>query len=177
MKRKTYLMTTTILAFMVAGIYCQSTVFSQSNKSNLPQSKLGVKGEMGFVITTIDANSPLGQAGLKPGDIITGLNGQVTSIEKFQQDIATSSPGTAFDVTYLRFNFVTSKLEEQKTRVKTIPFATETRKKPRIIPAMSEKGFSFQGCSGGCCNTCEYLVPGDQECILVTYLLENHPVE
>ena len=163
MKRRTYFITATVLALVIVGFCWQATTFSQSNKSNLPQSKLGVKGEMGFVITIIDNDSPLRQAGLKPGDIITGLNEQVTSIEKFQQDVAASAPGTEFDITYLRFNSTTGKLEEQKTKVKTISFVSQTQRTARTIPARAEKVFPLQGCEG-CCDRCQGFLPGEQQC-------------
>lgn len=162
MQKRLYIIAAMTLAFIVIGNGWQTIIFSQSSKSNLPQSKLGVKGEMGFVITVIDNDSPLGQAGLKLGDIITGLNEQVTSIEKFQKDIATSAPGTTFEITYLRFNSTTSKFEEQEVTVKTIPFVSQTV--PKIVPAVSQKLSSTEDECFGCCDNCRGLLPGQQEC-------------
>ena len=159
--KKTLIALSVLLAFLV-GVsltFVGTTAFSQQNGSPLPKSKLGVEGEMGFIISIIDPGSPLQQAGLEPGDIITGLNGQVTSIEKFQSDIATSAPGTAFEIRYLRFNSTSGKLEENTVAVKTVSFPSQP-----MIKKISFSSIKLE-CPDSCCADCDGLVPYEQTCI------------
>lgn len=126
MKRTIIIIVATALVAITASIFwLGNTTFSQT--TDLPKSKLALKGKMGFVIESIDAGSPLIQAGLRPGDIIMGLNGQLESAEQFQSTIFRSEPGTILDVWYVRFNPTTGKLDEQRTKVKTIPFTSQAQ--------------------------------------------------
>jgi len=74
---------------------------------------------MAFVIMDIMPGSAAEQAGLRPGDIVTALDGQISSIQDFQGKIGNSEPGTSFSVTYRRFNKSTGKMEERKATLQT----------------------------------------------------------
>lgn len=63
-----------------------------------PQTKLPVDCKPGK-----DAASPASRAGLKPGDVITAINGkQVDSVESFLAILRPLSPGDTVTVSYLR---------------------------------------------------------------------------
>ena len=160
MKRLVLIIGTVVsLIATVAFLWDGRTAFSQQARNGVPQSKLGLKGEMGFIIRVIDPGSPLEQAGLKIGDIIVGLNGQVTGIEKFQRDIAASEPGTAFEVSYLRFDPATGRLDERTVTVRTIPFSARAEiDKVSFLRVRQE-------CPSSCCANCGGLLPGEQSCI------------
>ncbi len=113
----------TLLAF--GGITLVPRASSQSTTSESPKSRLGVKGVMGFIITSVDPDSTVENAGLKSGDIVLDIGGdQISGIEQFQKKIWTSTPGTVLEITYLRFNSSTGQADQRKTSVKTIPFTT-----------------------------------------------------
>lgn len=153
MKRKFFIFAAMLLVvFTTVLIRSESVIHSQSQ--DLPKSTLAFKGKMGFVVTSINENSPLIQAGLKPGDIIWGLDEQVRSIEQFQEKIQKSEPGTSFDVTYYRFNPTTGKLDEYNTTVKTIPFNDSVKAVSKKISFTNTENRSTQNCPSGCCERC-----------------------
>lgn len=84
-----------------------------------PRSIIGVSGVMAFVIMDIMPGSAAEQAGLRPGDIVTAMEGQINSIQDFQGKIVNSEPGTSFTITYRRFNRSTGEMEERKATVQT----------------------------------------------------------
>jgi S1-C subfamily serine protease len=84
-----------------------------------PKSIIGASGMMAFVIMEILPGSAAEQAGLRPGDMVTALDGQINSIQDFQGKIAKSEPGTSFSVTYRRFNQSTGAMEERKATIQT----------------------------------------------------------
>jgi S1-C subfamily serine protease len=92
-----------------------------------PRSIIGAKGVMAFVVKTIEPGSAAEEAGLKAGDLVTGLDEQVNSIEEFQKRIWQSEPGTSFQVTYLRFNSATGELQEHGTTIRTRAFSTSAK--------------------------------------------------
>lgn len=132
-----------------------------------PKSRLGVQGEMGFIITAVQPGSTAEQAGLKPGDIITStsLNGQVTSGEQFQKDIATSAAGTTIQITYLRFNSVTGNFEERTATVRTMPIPSQSQSSASSVPAKLGRSLSaspLQNNCYWCCESCNGLLPYEQ---------------
>ena len=136
MKRLTLTFVATLAALtVVGGLLLASKVSSQTVQLNPPKSRLGIYGVMGFVIVQIDPGSTVEQAGLKPGDIITALNDQITSIQEFQSTIASSAPGTSFDIEYLRFNPATGQAEQHKATIKTMPFTSGEKPGPRNLRA------------------------------------------
>lgn len=128
---------------------------------NSPQSRLGIYGVMGFVIVEVDPESAAGQAGLRPGDIVTHLNGQVTGIQEFQNAIWSSKPGTTLSIKYLRFDPATGKFEERETTVKTMPFTSRVQGVQSTVQVASiNLELPTQGtCPLGCCATCEGFSP------------------
>lgn len=125
MKRLIFIRSALIPAFAIISIFMLiPTVSSQSTYKR--QSRLGIQGIPGYMITVVAPGTTTEQAGLKPGDIITStsLNGQFTSIEQFQKDVAMSVPGTTIEVTYLRFNPAKSSFDEHTATVKTMPFTS-----------------------------------------------------
>ena len=64
---------------------------------------LGLDQTQGILISNVIDGSPADGAGLKEGDVILELNGDpVQNIEIFSTRIASTSPGTDVDLTYLR---------------------------------------------------------------------------
>ncbi|MDA3869830.1 MAG: trypsin-like peptidase domain-containing protein [Gammaproteobacteria bacterium] len=66
-------------------------------------AKLELEGITGILVTDVDARGPGDKAGLKPGDIITHINGQnMESAQDILNIVATGQPGDVFQVTGLR---------------------------------------------------------------------------
>ena len=62
-----------------------------------------VKSTEGAVVTQVEPDSPGAKAGLKVGDIITGLNGKpVSGAGELQVEVVESRPGTTLDLEALR---------------------------------------------------------------------------
>lgn len=101
---------------------------TQNQRQEAPtvfKSRIGIQGVPGFVVTSVSPGDPAEQSGLKPGDIVTLLNGQqFTDIESFQKTILGSEPGTSFELTYLRYNAATGKYDEHKTMSVTKPLSS-----------------------------------------------------
>ena len=65
--------------------------------------KLGLKESQGVLVTSIAPNSPAARAGLRPGDVITGFEGQpVTDSNTLRNRIASTLPGTPVKLDILR---------------------------------------------------------------------------
>jgi membrane-associated protease RseP (regulator of RpoE activity) len=159
MKRSTFTFAATLAALIVVGaLLLTSKASSQAVQGTNPQSRLGIYGVMGFVIVRVDSGSTSEQAGLKPGDIVTDLNGQLTSIQEFQNAIWSSPPGTALNITYLRFNQATGKAEEHKVTVKTMRFMSRIQSIQRTVP-VSTAPVPPADCPFGCCAVCKGLAP------------------
>ncbi|MEN8166218.1 MAG: trypsin-like peptidase domain-containing protein [Pseudomonadota bacterium] len=70
----------------------------------------GLHGVEGILVTGVMENGPASEAGLRPGDVITEINGNVTkNSHELMQMIANEAPGSAFQVSGWRgstsFNF------------------------------------------------------------------------
>ena len=66
-------------------------------------SKLGLKNVTGILVTDVDTQGPGDKAGLKPGDIITHMNGQmIESAQDILNIVADGQPGDTIEVTGLR---------------------------------------------------------------------------
>ncbi|MCK5001720.1 MAG: trypsin-like peptidase domain-containing protein [Gammaproteobacteria bacterium] len=66
-------------------------------------NKLGLKKITGILVTEVDALGPGDKAGLKPGDIITHMNGQIIeSAQDILNIVANGLPGDTIEVTGLR---------------------------------------------------------------------------
>jgi S1-C subfamily serine protease len=64
-----------------------------------------VENYQGVLLNSMDRDGPAMQAGLKPGDIITRLNGvDVNSQSAFEEELSYRYPGDKVTVTYLRDN-------------------------------------------------------------------------
>ncbi|MCU1265666.1 MAG: Serine protease HhoB [Acidobacteria bacterium] len=87
-----------------------------------PKSIIGASGVMAFVIMEIRPGSAAEQAGLRPADLVTALDGQINSIQDFQGKVTNSEPGTSFSITYRRFNPSSGAMEEHKGTVQTKAF-------------------------------------------------------
>lgn len=65
--------------------------------------QLGVDAENGAVVLDVDATGPAGQAGVRPGDVITGLNGEpVRSVEDVLALVRQTAPGDEIPLTVSR---------------------------------------------------------------------------
>lgn len=167
MRKMTLARVFTALVLVAAGTIVTLKVFSQNVKP--PQSRLGIYGVMGFVVAEVDPNSTAAQAGLKAGDIVTGLNGQVTGIREFQSAIWSSPPGTSFDIEYLRFNPVSGKIEENKVTVKTMAFAARAQFDVAHVGVSAiDASYRPVDCPLGCCDTCQGLSP-NKYCVRRSY--------
>jgi membrane-associated protease RseP (regulator of RpoE activity) len=156
------------MVLVAVGMLVSRKVFPQTDqKVNPPQSRLGIYGVMGFVITEVDPNSTAAQAGLKPGDIVTGLNGQLTGIREFQGAIWSSPPETTLSIEYLRLNPATGKTEENKVTVKTMAF-TANAQSNHVRVSTTKASHGLVACPEGCCESCQGSVP-EKYCILRQY--------
>jgi serine protease Do len=62
-----------------------------------------VNNASGAVVTQVEPDSPAGKAGLKVGDVITGLNGQeVTDAGQLQVEVGQKQPGTTIHLNVMR---------------------------------------------------------------------------
>lgn len=176
MKRFTLTLSAILVAFALSALLHSSKVSSQSlPNGKAPQSRLGIYGVMGFIISQVDPGSTAEQAGLRPGDIVTNVNGQVTDIQEFQNVIGTSAPGTTLNIEYLRFNPATRKAEEHKASVKTMPFRSLSRYSESSLPITKASQFSSNtkpaselDCPYGCCWACLGFSP-NKYCVIVDY--------
>jgi membrane-associated protease RseP (regulator of RpoE activity) len=165
MKKSTIVFTMSIAIVVIISIFIQvPQVFSQYPEK--PKSRLGVKGEMGFIIAAIEPGSAIEQAGLKPGDIITNtsLSGQITSAEQLQKDVATSVPGAPIEITYRRFNPVTRSFDERTVTVRIMPFPDQSQSKVKVTPANitnNHRGDFAQTSCSWCCSICIGYLPGE----------------
>jgi len=126
MKPRKLLLLSPIVVAVAAGtvvfVLTPTMAMQQSQGTIYPKSIIGAIGVMAFVVKTVEPGSAAEQAGLKAGDLVTDLDEQVNSIEEFQKRIWQSKPGTAFRITYLRFNSATGQLEEHHTTIRTKAF-------------------------------------------------------
>jgi serine protease Do len=76
--------------------------YANAKKYNLDTR---VENYQGVLLNSIDREGPAIQAGLKPGDIITRINGlTVNSQSRFEEEVSYRYPGDKISVTYLRDN-------------------------------------------------------------------------
>ena len=129
--RKLFLFATITFALGIATltfIFTPTKAMQQSQETDAkPRSIIGAKGVMAFVVKTVEPGSAAEEAGLKAGDLVTGMDEQINSIEEFQRRIWQSEPGTSFRVTYLRFNSATGELQEHGTTIRTRAFGTSAK--------------------------------------------------
>ncbi len=89
----------------------------QTLTGDLSQS-LGMNQAQGVLVNSVESNGPAEHAGIKPGDVITALNGQlVDDPNSFRNSIANLAPGTDVTLTIWRDGKeqqVHAKLEELK---------------------------------------------------------------
>jgi serine protease Do len=66
-------------------------------------SNLGLQEARGVVVNAVGANSPAARAGIRPGDVIVGFNGEpVTDGNTLRNRVASSAPNTQVNVAILR---------------------------------------------------------------------------
>ena len=66
-------------------------------------NKLGLQNISGILVTDVDQQGPGDKAGLKPGDIITHINGQgIASAQDILNVVAAGQPGDTFEIAGLR---------------------------------------------------------------------------
>lgn len=62
-----------------------------------------LKSNKGALVTDVNPDSPASKAGLKDGDVVTGLNGRpITDSNSFKNQVSTFAPGTKVDLEVLR---------------------------------------------------------------------------
>ncbi len=95
---------------------------------------LGVKEARGALVSDLQAGSPAGAAGLKSGDVITGVNGDaIEGPRELARKIASFGPGKQIDVTYLRDG------KEVRTKIQLGALPAETQQRADRTPAPSER--------------------------------------
>lgn len=88
---------------MVARGFMGVTTNPEPLTPEMAESFGAPKDTRGVLITDLSPDGPAAKAGLKPADIITGINGKpVTSRDDLRLIIAQTAPGTKVDVKYLR---------------------------------------------------------------------------
>lgn len=97
------------------------------------QSRIGIIGESGFIIQSIDTATR--QTDLNVGDILTltDITGQIVDVEKFQEAIGKMSPQSELRATLLRINSTTGKYEEREGRIKTYPMPSLNKSRLGIV--------------------------------------------
>jgi len=89
-----------------------------------PKAVLGAKGFVAFIVSNLEAGSPAEQAKLKPGDLITTVNGvQINSTEHIREIIQTPVE-TPVEIVYWRYNRAI--LEHEKHQATMIPVSLRT---------------------------------------------------
>lgn len=129
--RKLFLLSTITFALGIVTltfILTPARAMQQSQETDpKPRSIIGAKGVMAFVVKSVEPGSAAEEAGLKAGDLVTGLDEQINSIEEFQKRIWQSEPGTQFRVSYLRFSSATGELKEHGTTIRTRAFGISAK--------------------------------------------------
>jgi serine protease Do len=94
-----------------------------------------VKTAIGAVVSQVEPDSPAAKAGLKTGDVITGLNGKtVNDAGELQVEVGQKQPGTRIDLTLMRDGKsmqVPVTLEAMGSRDKGTETASAQNGKPR----------------------------------------------
>ena len=94
--------------------------------------------EQGVYVGSVNENSAGADAGLKPGDIIVGVDGRVTNnVANLQEMVARKRPGDKIEVEYIRNG------ETYKAKATLKNFSGTTDIVEKVIP----KTYSFQGVS------------------------------
>jgi membrane-associated protease RseP (regulator of RpoE activity) len=133
-----------------AEVNSPSTETLQEGAVSRPKSIIGASGVMAFVIMEIRPGCAAEQSGLRPGDLVTGLDGQINSIQDFQGKIVNSEPGTTFNITYRRFNRTTGEMEERKATVQTRAFGASVSPQSAFLKVASAR----PDCPQRCCEFC-----------------------
>ena len=109
---------------VVLGATRRRLVISAREQIRTLQAIVGIVGDMVFLVHLVEPGSPAEQVGLRPGDLITSINGrQVNSIEDILQ-IAEGAPGQSIEIVYMRYNPTTSQPEGYRTTPKSVPWKT-----------------------------------------------------
>lgn len=99
---------------------------------------MGLKSTKGALVAQVQAHSPAGDAGIKSGDVILGVNGEhVEGPRELARKIAALGPGKTADLLYWRGG------SEKTAAVKlgTLP----EEKEARFHPPMGEENDTFKG--------------------------------
>lgn len=105
------------------GVSSSLSAGAQAQQVQRPAS-IGAMGELVFRIQQVEFGSPAEQAGLQLGDLILLLNGgQIESINQVWNTIH-GSADKPVEVTFLRYNSVSAKFEENKATVKPVTWGT-----------------------------------------------------
>ena len=86
-----------------------------------PQSMLGIKGVAAFVVEDVSAGSPADQGGLKPGDLVTWVDGNPVNSVSDVLRISRNSPGHKVELFVLRYNPVTQQRDPITVKATTAP--------------------------------------------------------
>ena len=109
------------------------TAVSAPSQTDLPKSRIGTRGIMGYVVQMVVPGSPAAKAGLKAGDILVAVNDEeIMSVDNSIGRIWQSEPGTTFQIKFLRFNPTTQQWEENKISVQTVNAQPATTSKVKL---------------------------------------------
>lgn len=101
--------------------------------SVFPQSRIGVIGESGFIIRSIDTATK--QSELNVADILiaTDSTGQIVDVERFQEAISKIPTHSELRAMLLRINLTTGKYEEREARINTYPMLSPNKSRLGIV--------------------------------------------
>lgn len=120
------------------------TDISAQTQTDLPKSRIGTKGIMGYVVQVVVLGSPAAKAGLKAGDILVAVNDEeIMSVDNSIGKIWQSEPGTKFQLKFLRFNRDTQQWDENKVSVQTVNAQPAATNSFRIVPFRASRGHSL----------------------------------
>ena len=136
----------------------------------------------GVLVNDIVPGSPAEKAGLKPGDVITGFNGQpVASVPNFRLTVAASDVGKSFDVVYYRDG------KERTAQITPAPadkvvFEREREREPELSKeaepvktAIDDFGLEVQPLTADLAKSLG--IPADTKGLLVSSVKEGSPAE
>jgi len=86
-----------------------------------PQSMLGIKGVAAFIVEDVSPGSPAEQGGLKPGDLVTWVDGNPVNSVTDVLKISRNSPGHKVELFVLRYDTVTQKRDSITVKATTAP--------------------------------------------------------
>lgn len=92
-----------------------------------PQSMIGIRGVGAFLLDEIAPGSPAEQAGLKPGDLVTWVDGNAVASLSDVLQISRRPSGQRVELFVLRYNPTTQQRDPLTVTLTTVPWKPPTK--------------------------------------------------